>query len=620
MCRWGLVSKAALTLVAVLMLIGVVPGSAAGARQADVPPFDEVPLTDLDVSDDFWLQTTTIWVIEEVAAIGATGVFEEHPMVDRILAEVPLPDDGLLFETMIDYDTDNIVLMERLLQDGRELSPVILNVMGPLPRDVIVDVQEGQTGTVDPMPWLVAVTDLLLREGAAGTRDRSVGESEVYVIGHFFDLLDEGQLPTPDALYERLLEADAADVPSTTVVDTTVPVTEPPVEAAPAPVETTVAPTDVVADASTTPEVSTNSDAVPVASAAEPAAAADDPGGFGVLPFLVAGGVAAGLVVLALVLRRGGGTKDRRRSRPDDAGWLLEASRRMTAALDVDAVARIAVEEAASAIDTDGGVMWSVSNESVLAGDMALAEALVEGRHMSRVIETIQPATVELLVGDEELSVLAMPVASGGRVVGVLAVQRGADRPLGRDAVEQSQAFAPLVGSALAAAVAHSSAVTEADVDGLTGLKNRRRLDRDLAALPRGSVVGFAMVDVDHFKHFNDTNGHQAGDVALQTVGECLAANVRSADVVYRYGGEEFSVVLADTTEAEAIEVLERVRAAVESADIPGAEHQPGGRVTISVGLVVTGPSDPSAEHLAMTADEALYRAKRDGRNRVVVA
>ena len=125
------------------------------------------------------------------------------------------------------------------------------------------------------------------------------------------------------------------------------------------------------------------------------------------------------------------------------------------------------------------------------------------------------------------------------------------------------------------------------------------------------------MIGVDHFETYHDTHGHAAGDEALRIVAEVLRANVRDGDIVYRYGGEEFCVLLPDTTDDEARAVAERVRAAVEEAPFEGEELQPGGRVTISVGLALTEGGNPAAA--LETADGALDDAKHGGRNRVVV-
>ena len=126
------------------------------------------------------------------------------------------------------------------------------------------------------------------------------------------------------------------------------------------------------------------------------------------------------------------------------------------------------------------------------------------------------------------------------------------------------------------------------------------------------------MVDVDHFKTYNDTHGHTAGDEVLRKVAATIERSVRTSDVVYRYGGEEFSMLLPGASPEEAAHVAERVRAAVEAEEFPGQEMQPGGRLTISVGVatLATGSGDDIRER----ADQALYRAKESGRNQVAFA
>ncbi len=149
-------------------------------------------------------------------------------------------------------------------------------------------------------------------------------------------------------------------------------------------------------------------------------------------------------------------------------------------------------------------------------------------------------------------------------------------------------------------------------VDPLTGLANRRRLDQDLAhleAVRRAAreAVSVAMVDVDFFKRFNDAFGHQEGDRALRAVGSTIAAAVRPGDVVYRYGGEEFLVLMTNAPQADALEVCERIRISVAGLNLS---------LTVSVG-VATGIREPLPT-LTVAADEALFRAKEEGRNRVV--
>ena len=148
--------------------------------------------------------------------------------------------------------------------------------------------------------------------------------------------------------------------------------------------------------------------------------------------------------------------------------------------------------------------------------------------------------------------------------------------------------------------------------DGLTGLKNRRRLDADIAAQrERGErATATLMIDVDHFKSFNDTHGHAMGDEVLRLVGEALRQEFRRTDVPYRYGGEEFCVLLNDVTPGEAVSAGERARAAVSAVALPIPEP-----VTVSIGVSIG-----SAEHLGDTikrADGALHDAKAAGRDRV---
>ena len=161
-------------------------------------------------------------------------------------------------------------------------------------------------------------------------------------------------------------------------------------------------------------------------------------------------------------------------------------------------------------------------------------------------------------------------------------------------------------------------------VDPLTGLANRRRLDQDLARLDAAreaarQPISVAMVDVDDFKRYNDTFGHSAGDAALQQVGSAIASAIaggttstgaasgRLSGSVYRYGGEEFLLLLRNAPKSEAVNACEAVRSAVSS--LPN-------RITVSIG-VATGTDEPLPT-LTMAADEALYRAKADGRDQVV--
>ncbi|MCA8073986.1 sensor domain-containing diguanylate cyclase [Burkholderia vietnamiensis] len=170
---------------------------------------------------------------------------------------------------------------------------------------------------------------------------------------------------------------------------------------------------------------------------------------------------------------------------------------------------------------------------------------------------------------------------------------------------------------------AESELVLLARTDGLTGLNNRRSfgevLEREWRRAQRAhSVFSLLFVDVDRFKAYNDTYGHQAGDDALAAVARCIGENIRRpADTAARYGGEEFVVLLPDTPRQGAIEIAERIRGAIHDLALEhvGSEY---GRVTASIGMASSTPGqdgDPGA--LIKAADEALYYAKATGRNKV---
>ncbi|MEQ9200570.1 MAG: diguanylate cyclase, partial [Rhodospirillales bacterium] len=164
-------------------------------------------------------------------------------------------------------------------------------------------------------------------------------------------------------------------------------------------------------------------------------------------------------------------------------------------------------------------------------------------------------------------------------------------------------------------------------VDGLTRIPNRRRYDEFLdtewrRAIRRESRLSMVLMDIDHFKQFNDTYGHLEGDRCLQEVASTLAKSVhRPADLAARYGGEEFACLLPETDTSGAMHLAEKLRAAVEQLRLPHKSSLTAEHVTISIGVssVVATP-ERSPEELFKLADKALYAAKESGRNKVVSA
>jgi diguanylate cyclase (GGDEF)-like protein len=223
-------------------------------------------------------------------------------------------------------------------------------------------------------------------------------------------------------------------------------------------------------------------------------------------------------------------------------------------------------------------------------------------------------------------SFISYPLIVGSRRVGVLNVTDKASGGQYDDLdLNLLDMLAPQMALALDRAGWHQKA-TQFQIlsitDALTGLLNRRYLEERLGEeLERSKrhrfAMCFLMIDIDNFKEYNDTHGHQAGDSALQLTAQCLKSALRSADVASRYGGEEFSVLLPQTSISEAHVIAERIRHRVESTPYPHGLNQPGGAVTVSIGISSFGHGQDTPESVIRAADEALYTAKSRGKNRV---
>jgi diguanylate cyclase (GGDEF)-like protein len=166
----------------------------------------------------------------------------------------------------------------------------------------------------------------------------------------------------------------------------------------------------------------------------------------------------------------------------------------------------------------------------------------------------------------------------------------------------------------------------QAVTDGLTGVFNKRHalqlLNDEVRRADRyGNPLAIMMMDIDYFKKYNDTYGHVQGDVLLKQFTDVIKESVRSTDMIGRFGGEEFFVILPETTREAAIASAERIRDAVEKTRFPG--HRDSGETvskTVSIGVAALREDANGTQALVEAADEALYRAKKDGRNRVADA
>jgi diguanylate cyclase len=216
---------------------------------------------------------------------------------------------------------------------------------------------------------------------------------------------------------------------------------------------------------------------------------------------------------------------------------------------------------------------------------------------------------------------LAAPLTSEDGVVGAIVLSHRTGEAWSATTRRLLAGAADEASAALARAYSHRAAEARASTDALTGLPNRRYFDEFCALLARRrrseDAVGVLMIDIDKFKVLNDTYGHATGDEVLRAVAGAIVAAVREDDVPARFGGEEFVVLLRNPGMEIAFEVGERVRASVAQLDLARL-GVPG--VSVSVGVAVSHRADEPIEELIGLADQALYRAKRAGRDRVVAA
>jgi diguanylate cyclase (GGDEF)-like protein len=211
--------------------------------------------------------------------------------------------------------------------------------------------------------------------------------------------------------------------------------------------------------------------------------------------------------------------------------------------------------------------------------------------------------------------IIVVPLRVHGEVVGSLNLTRvgGAEAHFSEHEFDLSKLFAGQASIALQNAEAHTTVSTRADLDALTGLRNHGTFQRDLASMVEvDKPFSLLMMDLDSFKVFNDTYGHPAGDTLLQAVAGAIVSATRQNDRAYRYGGDEFALLLFGASRAHADEVANRVRAAVREGVRNSSVGALGVRVSVSVGAAHWPADGPSNTALVEAADAALYRAKRE--------
>ena len=294
-------------------------------------------------------------------------------------------------------------------------------------------------------------------------------------------------------------------------------------------------------------------------------------------------------------------------TRAAQADALREMSVTMDSSLYIQDVFGVVLERALRMTGAERGGLVLVSDESI---EVAAGEEL--DPELAREIARSGEPDFR-----QRKSQLLVPLASGEGVAAVLWLS-ARNRSFGNEDLFAVNALAGSAAVPLANALGYQRSAQEAITDGLTGLLNHREFRRRLAqevALRRTVTRPMAVmiIDLDHFKEVNDSMGHQHGDEVIRAAGRLVRATARAHDLVARYGGDELAVILTDSGLPGATALAERLGAAVHAA---GIRTTPAHTLTLSIGLACLPEDALSADELVMAADQALYLAKREGRDR----
>lgn len=221
-------------------------------------------------------------------------------------------------------------------------------------------------------------------------------------------------------------------------------------------------------------------------------------------------------------------------------------------------------------------------------------------------------------------SYIGLPMIASGDLTGLLHIEWPGYHEIDPDTQDLVQKISDMISLSLSNTRLRETLRNQSIRDPLTGVFNRRYLEetmiRELPRAKRKSAsIGVMMLDIDHFKAFNDTHGHEAGDYVLKNMGDLLLHRTRKEDIVCRYGGEEFSVIMPEADLQTTYDRAELIRNSVNELNLIFRQI-PLGKVTVSIGVAVYPVHGENCEDVIQTADKALYRAKAEGRNRVIKA
>lgn len=288
-------------------------------------------------------------------------------------------------------------------------------------------------------------------------------------------------------------------------------------------------------------------------------------------------------------------------------------------------------------VNASGQLLHTVSwNSGDLGSDTPDVRILLDAEEQQRIFQGGLPVVLAdvmhhpLILNQRLVGVLGLrnaillPLITGEDKVGLLKLFYSHNLHLSSERLGWLEELSVVLASAIQNAREHTRVFELATKDGLTNIHNRRyfeeQFDLEVERLKRkGGSLCLLMLDVDHFKNYNDQNGHLAGDHVLIQVARLIKTTIRTVDFVARYGGEEFIVLLSGASLIQGWRVAEKIRRRIQDEPFVNEKSQPGGRLTISVGVAAYQPGMKRLSDLISKADKALYTAKGNGRNQVAL-
>jgi diguanylate cyclase (GGDEF)-like protein len=319
---------------------------------------------------------------------------------------------------------------------------------------------------------------------------------------------------------------------------------------------------------------------------------------------------------------------------------LVRINHSIGANLEVEEIARIVVRELAYIVDCDAcAILLIEGNQVKILAEKGFSEAFagvefnIDMPAVKYILDTKQgifsgdilnsPAARCVPQGCSMNSLICTPVILKGEVKGIIHLDAAKKNAFDEKDLEFAELLSKEISIAMERSLLYSRVKDISTRDGLIGCFNRGKLEVDIvaeiaAATLQEKPLSFLMIDIDWFKKYNDFHGHPKGDALLKQIVKVFAGATRPSDKIYRYGGEEFAILLPDISIEKSMPIASRIRKAVEQEQFEGEkESQPGGKVTVSIGAA-SFPSDANnKEGLIEAADSALYKAKQSGRNKV---